>query len=130
MGNRYTSSDDIGPRVYDFLTERPIPAHVEVIDGGLAGINLINLLEGVDKVIFVDKLDGFGQPGEVLVLDGLEVGKQVETGYGHSGGIGYLLKVLPAVWEEALPEIVVVGAEGSADDNIIGSLAQTCINLA
>ena len=130
VGNRYIQGDDTGTRVYDYLSRKPIPENVEVLDGGLMGLDLIRLVEGTARVVFVDSLSGFNGSGEAVVLDGLEVGKDTTTGYGHSGGLEYLLRMLPAVWEGDLPEVFLVGAEGFPDEQTIADIAKTCVEIA
>jgi Ni,Fe-hydrogenase maturation factor len=43
IGNRYVHGDDLGPRVYDQLTARALLNDVQVIDGGVAGLNLLRI---------------------------------------------------------------------------------------
>jgi len=130
VGNRFKPGDDAGPRVYDYLAERDLPDGVELIDGGLAGINLLGLVESAQRVVFVDSLKGFAGPGEVVVLDGVAEAGGMDVSYGHSGGLGYLLKALPEVCEGDPPPVLVVGMEGDADGPGIASLARTCLELA
>lgn len=130
VGNRYVPGDDTGPRVYDHLLKAPIPENVEIMDGGLMGLDLLSLIEGTTRVVFVDSLSGFNGSGQAVVLDGIEVGKDATAGYGHSGGLEYLLRILPEVWEGDLPEVFLVGAEGLPDEQIIASIAKKCIAIA
>jgi len=129
VGNRYASGDDTGPRVFDFLARKPPPEDVEIIDGGLSGLNLLGLVEDAKRVIFVDSISGFGRQGEVVVMDGMEAGSETSMNYGHSGGLSYLLRVLPEVIKDELPEVLLVGVEGLADDQTIACAADTCMRL-
>jgi len=130
VGNRLKPGDDLGPRVHDLLRGRGVPAGVELIDGGLAGLNLLGLMEGADRVVFVDALSGFGEPGRPVVLDGLGEAAQMEPEYGHSGGLAYLLRALPGVWPGDLPRVWVVGAEGNVDEPALAELADACLAVA
>ena len=130
VGNRFAPDDDTGPRVYERLAEREPPAGVEIFEGGLAGLNLLGLMEGAQRVVLVDSLAGFGAPGQIVVMDGIEAGRKVEAGYGHGNGLGYLLRVLPAVWEGTPPEIIVIGLEGRADEHTINRIVETCLDIA
>ena len=63
-------------------------------------------------------------------MDGLEEGGDISSDYGHSGGLAYLLRVLPEVAEGELPEVLLVGVEGPADDITIAHAGDTCLKLA
>lgn len=130
IGNRYVDIDSLGPQVYDCLKQRPSPGGIEVVEGGLAGLNLLGLVENARRVVFVDSVSGFGNNGSVMVLNHKEIAESSDAGYGHSGGLGYLLKILPSVCEGALPEIFVVGTEGPADEIMVGRVADICLEVA
>ena len=127
VGNRYVPGDDTGPRVFDRLAAAPLPAGVRLADGGLAGLNLLGLFEGEDRVVVVDAIAGGGSAGSVATLSR----DQVAAGrYGHSGGLAYLLGVLSAVCEGPVPEVTLVGSEGVADDDTIARIAERALEIA
>jgi hydrogenase maturation protease len=130
VGNRYVSEDAAGPKVYDRLARRALPHDVEVIDGGLAGLNLIRFIEGSERVVFVDTIAGFGRPGEVMVLDATEIAADLSVKYDHSGGLAYLLRVLSEVHEGAVPDVWLVGIEGGPTDKAIAAAADICLKVA
>ena len=68
IGNCYTPDDAAGPKVYDRLLQCALPNDIEVIDGGLAGLNLLRFIDNAERVVFVDNVSGFGQPNEIVVL--------------------------------------------------------------
>lgn len=129
VGNRYFAGDDLGAKVYDRLRQRPLPAGVEVIDGGLMGLNLLKYAEGVKRLVFVDTVSGFGNENEIVVLDRETVCAKTEAGYGHSGGLAYLFQVFPLVFENELPEILLVGAPGASDERTVNALADACLQV-
>lgn len=126
VGNRYCESDAAGWRVLQRLRELPLPPGVEVIDGGLGGLNLLGLVEPSDRVVFVDQVRGAAQPGQVVVLDGTEACESPVLRYGHGGGLGYLLNVLAAEPEERRT-VTVVGLEGCPDADGIDRAAQCAL---
>ena len=69
IGNRYVPADAAGFRVHRRLTGLTLPPDVELIDGGLAGLNLLRLLEHVDRVVFVDSTDAPETTDPIIVLD-------------------------------------------------------------
>jgi hydrogenase maturation protease len=123
VGNRYRAGDDAGPRVYDYLARRALPAGVELHDGGLGGLNLLGLVETARQTVFVDNVRGFGGAGEVVVLRASELQFEAGPAHDHTSGIGYLLRVLPHVCEGPLPDVSVVGIEGEADDRTVQQAA-------
>ncbi len=116
IGNRWVPSDGAGPAVHDLLSHRPLPDGVELVDGGVGGLALLPLLDGADRVVFVDAVSGFAPPGEALLLPAGEVAAAAVPD-DHGGGLPYLLRVLPEVSEGPVPAIAVVGVEAgwSAD---------------
>ncbi|MBF0179345.1 MAG: hydrogenase maturation protease [Magnetococcales bacterium] len=130
VGNRYLAEDDTGPRVYDRLCAPPgPPPEVAVLDGGLAGLALLPLLEGRPRVVFVDRVEGFAPPGEVVTLRG-EAVAALANGYGHNAGIPYLLAMLPKVSPPPWPEALLVGMAGEPDPSAIERLARYSIEVA
>lgn len=130
VGNRLAPGDDLGPRVHDLLSEMELPEGVEVMDGGLGGLDLAGFVEGADRVIFVDAVIDCAEPGEVAVLDPLEELKDADPGYGHSNGLAYMMKVLPSLVEGEPPPVRLVGAASPCDDTMVARLAGTCLALA
>ena len=130
VGNRFVDGDDTGPQVYDRLSHMALPPDVDIVDGGLLGLNLLRFAEGADRLVFVDSVSGFGREGEVLVLDAMEAADGMAASYGHSCGLAYLLRVLPGVCEGRMPQVLLVGVEGSATEPMISRAADISIKLA
>lgn len=140
VGNPFIASDSLGPRVYAALAESELPAGVELVDGGLAGLDLLRFVS-TDPLIFVDGLCGFGNPGELIVLNQAELehslpAQSATTHYDHAAGLAYLLRVIPILYpqDQAAPKIWLVGTEvngeqpPSAAD--IAQTAMACLRLA
>ena len=130
IGNRYRPEDSAGPMVYDQLVSDRLPRDIEVIDGGLAGLNLLRFMHGADRVVFIDAVNGFRPSGGVIVLDAEDASKNTDTIFGHSAGIAYCLRVLPEVHDGKLPEIFVVGIEGTPDPDKILKAADMSLKIA
>lgn len=110
LGNRSEESDSAGPLVYDQLAEREFPNSVEVVNGGLPDLNLLELVETSERVIFVDTVTGIGEPGEVLLIEDVSQLLHRTDRPERGDGLGYLLTMLEAV-DGSAPEILVVGLE-------------------
>lgn len=132
IGNRLVAGDGHGLAVHDRLREMALPDTVEVVEGGLAGLNLLPLLEKGGRVVFVDAVAGFGEPGSLIMLDHETIVDSLDDGhYGHESGLAYLLKVLPKVAEGSLPEeIVLVGLEGPCECRLYDEAAALSLEIA
>ena len=64
VGNSALSDEGVGGRVIREVAPR-IPAGIELVDAGLPGLGLLDLLEGREKAVIVDAVDAGGPPGTV-----------------------------------------------------------------
>ena len=128
LGNRFVPGDDAGCRVFDCL-KADAPDDLEIIDGGLCGLDLLRMVEGKKRVVFVDAVAGMAEPGDIVALDREQVAAFAGS-YGHGAGLPYLMRLLPEVCETPFPEITLVGIEGIADAPAIRALAARCLEVA
>ncbi len=129
IGNRFFSPDSAGPKVFDFLSRRPLAPGVELVDGGLGGLRLLSCLEQTEMVIFVDAVAGFRHSPGIVVVNPLKTGLP-DCAYDHDAGLAYLLQAAPHVLDGALPEIVLVGIEGTPTDDRCRQAGDICLALA
>lgn len=130
VGNRYVAEDSAGRAVYERLLRDGVPDGVDLVDGGLGGLSLLGLVEGMERVVFVDRTSGFGPRGGVVVL-GAEAAADTATGpYGHEAGLAYLLRALPHVVEGELPALAVVGLEAPITESAVAEAARACVEIA
>jgi len=66
IGNLLLSDEGVGIHAIRCLTPGELPPDVETLDGGTSGADLVDHLEGRDKVIVIDAADGDGPPGTVF----------------------------------------------------------------
>jgi hydrogenase maturation protease len=66
LGNPLRGDDGVGVVVAQALAERALPDGVEVVDGGTAGLELVNLMEGWPRLIVVDAAHVGREPGEFV----------------------------------------------------------------
>lgn len=129
LGNRFVEGDDLGCRVFDHLADAPRPAGIDVIDGGLCGLDLLSLMEDRPRVVFADAVSGMAQAGEIVVLERQAVAAYARN-YGHGAGLPYLLGMLPLACRTPLPQVTLVGAEGPADEATVRTVAARCLEIA
>lgn len=130
IGNRHVHGDDFGPRVFDCLAAGELPETVEVVDGGLGGLDLLRYLDDGRHVVFVDAVAGFRATRGVVVLDGTEVARQRTGGFDHAAGLPYLLSVLPAVLDTPPPAVTLIGHEGAAGTRAVRAAARLAVRIA
>lgn len=128
IGNRYFAPDSAGPKVYDILNQQTISSSIQLIDGGLASLNLLSFFEDTDLVVFVDAVSGFfGAPG-VGQIDLQEVASPSKE-YDHNAGLAYLLQIAPQVIDGPMPIINLIGVEGEPTVARCREAAQLCLHL-
>lgn len=130
VGNRFVGNDDAGVRVFDRLACTKLPEGIEVIDGGIAGLNLLGLIDGAERVVFVDAVSGFFPSGGVLVLTAADIPSPLSAAFDHAAGIPYLFSIIPHVCDVQVPDLYVVGIEGSADEAVIDEAARISVRVA
>jgi len=112
LGNPLLGDEGIGVRVGEELSGLELPAGVEVVEGGTAGLGLIGLMEGYQRVIIVDAADMGRPPGHVVRFTPSEV--QFKTAEAplslHQIGLGEALVVAEAL-EMAPDELVIIGIQ-------------------
>lgn len=116
-GNLLMGDDGVGIRVVEALKKEGsgIPDGTDIIDAGVCGLDLLNLLEGVDKVIIVDSMVGSEtvKKGSILRFepdDPLDEGHEYAAMFSaHDIGIADILTIAKHVQD--LPKIIVFGIE-------------------
>ena len=68
IGNILLKDEGIGVRVIEYLQKCPLPEDVELVDGGTAGADLIDILSDRRRVIIVDAVDLDAPPGTICRL--------------------------------------------------------------
>jgi hydrogenase maturation protease len=72
-GNLLRGDDAVGPTLVRHLWERGVPGHVELVDGGTAGMDVAFKMRGRDKVVVVDAALTGAVPGTVYRVPGHEL---------------------------------------------------------
>lgn len=129
IGNALRDGDRSGPDAFALLTRTGCPTGVEVVDGGLAGLDLLHVMDGMRGVVFIDSVRGFGRPGEVVVLEPNEVVNKSPEAFDHASGIRYLLGVYGEVLSPPLPRVRVVGVEEPACEEDVARAVRVALSL-
>jgi len=93
VGNLIMSDDGIGVRVVQRLLERySFPAGVRVVDGGTLGLDLLPMLEGVEKLLLIDAVETGTASETICRLSGAEIPRAMKTRLSpHQAGLQDLL---------------------------------------
>ena len=112
VGNLLLKDEGVGVHVARRLMEMDLPPHVEVVDGGTAGLDLIDDIEGRQKVVFVDTVRGGSAPGTVyrMTMDDVEDEPEALLSL-HDIDVPYLLRTADLMGVDKPGEIVVIGVE-------------------
>ena len=130
IGNPYHPEDRVGYAVFTCLTSMPLLPGVDIVDGGLQGLNLLACFDNTSRVIFVDTLAGNDDtPEDITLINNPVITATAGQAFDHASGLGYLLQAAPLV-QEHLPDIWVVGASAGADDATISRISQLCREMA
>lgn len=130
IGNPYHAADWVGPAVYAALRRQDIGPDIDLVDGGLQGLNLMSLMEDVNKVVFADTLvsdDGSASDAPQVLSD--PFGGDCRLGFDHAGGLAYLLQAAPLVLDP-MPAVAVVGMHAGGDRRRIPEVAHLCLMIA
>jgi len=68
IGNILLRDEGIGVRVVEALADQPLPPEVELLDGGTAGGNLVDVLADRRKAVIIDAIADDVAPGTVFRL--------------------------------------------------------------
>ncbi len=122
LGNPLRGDDGVGPRVVAELEDQELPEGVEVMDGGTGGLDLLQIMEGRDRVVIVDAAQVGGEhpgvaPGQFVRfspdqahLAGGAGGSPADCFSSHHAGLAEVLALAHAL-EQPLPSIVVFGVQ-------------------
>lgn len=110
LGNILLGDEGLGVRAAERLAERfDLSEGVDVVDGGTAGFDLIEILAGRAHVIVLDAVDGEGGPGTLVRLEpaAVPVGWRAKQSH-HQLGLGDVLAALTLL-DEAPGAMTVLG---------------------
>lgn len=69
LGNPLVGDDGVGIRVVEHLRGEELPPGVELEEAGTAGLAILDLAVGFDRLVVVDAIDASLEPGTLLELD-------------------------------------------------------------
>ena len=92
IGNILLRDEGVGVRVIEQMQEIPVPEEVELVDGGTAGADLLDVLAERRKVIVIDAVQSDCEPGTVLRFTAADLVRPDGVGMSlHEVGLGEAL---------------------------------------
>ena len=111
IGNIFFGDDGFGVEVARRLSLAQLPASIEVVDAGIAGIHLAyRLLDGYDLFIAVDAVARGAPPGTVYVMEPSLDDEEIGRADAHSVDLRAVFAMVRALGG-SLGRIIVVGCE-------------------
>lgn len=107
IGNILLRDEGVGVRVIEQMQEMRLPDDVELVDGGTAGADLLDVLAERRKVIVIDAVEAEGEPGTVLRFTADDIVRPDRVGISlHELGLGEALTMTRGLG--CAPEEVIV----------------------
>ncbi len=93
LGNLLLRDEGVGVHAVEALKRKyDFPEEVRLLDGGTLGLDLLHLIEGMDRVLFVDAVDLKKKPGTIAVIEGEDLPSLLEPKLSlHHVGLSDLL---------------------------------------
>lgn len=112
IGNLIMSDDGVGVKAIQHLNEQYIfPEDIELVDGGTLGLDLLQYLENIDRLLMIDAIETGDVPGTLARITGDEIPVAMGTRLSpHQLGLKDLLSVATMQGFRP-PEMVLVGIQ-------------------
>ncbi|MBI5968513.1 MAG: HyaD/HybD family hydrogenase maturation endopeptidase [Deltaproteobacteria bacterium] len=112
VGNLLLKDEGVGVQVARELQKNDLPSGVEVFDGGVAGIGLLDYFREASKVLLIDAADMNLKPGAVVRFTPEDV-REEKIGprfSSHDVGLLEILRLAKAL-EQCPQEVVIIGIQ-------------------
>jgi len=110
IGNVLQKDDGLGVYAATYLNENyTFDANIQIINGGVEGIHLLNVLEENDHIVILDCLQLDDAPASIYAIPAQEIsGYGLNNGGAHEIGILQCMDMMELQGKE-VPEAIVIG---------------------
>ena len=110
IGNVLQKDDGIGVYAATYLQQNyTFTPEVEIINGGVEGINLFSVIERSNKLLILDSIELGDEPGSIYLIPSHELGGHgLNSGGAHEIGVLQVLDMLE-LQGKPLPDATVLG---------------------
>lgn len=129
IGNDLAADDGVGHAVYHALVKKELPAGTRLRLLGVGGMDLLEEIEGEDRLVVVDAVRFGVAPGTIHILDWAQLPSlQARPVSGHGIGIREAIEVGRCLYPEKTPRYVhLVGIEGKCFDILGADLSEEVV---
>lgn len=114
LGNAIVSDDAVGPRVARELERALFDSEVVVMEAGVGGLGIVDLIAGFDRVIIIDAIQTrYGLPGHIYKLDARAFLSSRHTGSAHDVDFATALALAERLGMPLPREIIVFAVEAT-----------------
>jgi hydrogenase maturation protease len=132
-GNTIAGNDGLGIRVIQELKSLTLPEDVELIEGGINGLDLLEYFMNTDRVIIIDAVILGDLPGTIyrLSLSEIEGMSKISITSLHQFGIAETVAIGMKLYPESMcSNIILIGVEiGKIEHSICEELSPEIINI-
>jgi hydrogenase maturation protease len=111
IGNILFGDDGVGVHVLNRLRSEKLPENVELVEGGVGGLSLLNYVRGIDCCIFIDAVSG-PKPGRIHRFTEEDLDTKVKIMLHpsslHDVGIAEAIKIGKAVQPDEMPKKIII----------------------
>ena len=111
VGNLLLSDEGVGVHVINKMMDMHFPPDIELIEGGVDGLRLMNLVVGVDRLIVIDAVKGGGSPGSIYKFRPEEFVTRTDISKLSVHQVGILEVIRLSGLVGKLPETTIIGVE-------------------
>ena len=116
LGNLMRTDDAVGMLTLQTLAESGLlPPDVRVIEGGTLGLDLLDSLRGISRLLVLDAVDTGATPGTLKRFEGQEVDDLPVSKSVHLLGFSDLMGALRLI-DAAPAEVVLLGVQPASTD--------------
>ncbi len=122
VGSTIRGDDGLGVEAVRRLRDRIEDDQVDFVELGTAGVALLDLVDGYERLILIDAILTGGQPGTVVELEGEEVATSAHLGAGHEADLPTVLDLGRKLSKIMPREVVVIAVEAADLDSFSETL--------
>jgi hydrogenase maturation protease len=129
IGNDLAADDGVGHAVYHALVKKELPSGTRLRLLGVGGMDLLEEMEGEDRLVVVDAVQFGVAPGTIHVLGWEQLPSlQTRPVSGHGIGIREAIEVCRCLYPEKTPRNVhLVGIEGKCFESLGAGLSEEVV---
>ena len=116
VGNLLLSDEGVGVHVINKMMDMDFPPDVELVEGGVDGLYLMNVVVGTERLIIIDAVQGGESPGSIYKFEPEDLATRIDTSKMSVHQIGILEVIQMSALVGKLPKITIIGIEPKSID--------------